>query len=590
MKNKLMTRLLAVLLCAVMLFLASCGGGASQSSESASESASESTKEGSSPENGTEAIVTDERRIYISADTSMPFPLSFYETVPDIPLIDMKTANEQFFAELLAGFGTFAVSETETTLTVTRENGTYCVLDFVEDTVYFDNYDLFFTKNYQSNFGDLLAFSYLDEEGKNIYIQRGISFYTPGSPILLDLASRDIPLDIYEGKKYIPFQTFNDLFLSPFSLDIATNTRDLFMAQGGAISPDVMDLYYSIEPGNRSEELAQFTYSELCLLLDISYGLQEEHNILNGFSDFFAVTEMAESMLDPDASGLGNAMRTLTMGYFADMHSAYKMASPYTGNPEPERPENSQIAPSVLHYVEMSQLYEAKRAEWMPEGVPGYQEVGNTAYVTFDSFTFDANRADGYNETSAAISDTFGLIIYAHSMITREGSPIENVVLDLSCNGGGAFDAAVYVVGWMLGYCDVHITNPITKATATASYVVDVNLDGAFDENDTISHLNLFCITSPVSFSCGNLVPALLKESGMVTLLGGTSGGGSCVVKHLCTADGAILQISSPSRLSTVSNGSYYNIDTGVEPHFRLTTFASYYNREALTNYINGLY
>ena len=583
MKTNFLNRLFAVLLCAVMLFLVSCGpDGASGESEGMSGSVT--------PENGDEAIVAEERMLYVNAEMSTPLLLSFYESTPDIPLIDMETANAEFFADFFSNFGEFTLEETDTTITITRENGTYCVLDFVADTVYFDDFDLFFTKSYQSNFGDHLAFSYVDGNGNNFYIQRELSMYTPGSPILLDLASREIPMDIYEGKKYLPFQTFNDLFLSPLSQDIATNSKDLFMLQNGEISEDLLDEYYSIEPGERSEALANFTYSELCLLLDLYYGLQEEHNIVGGFSNFFAVTELAESMLDPDASKFGGAMLSLTLGYFADLHSGMKKASPYTGNPQPVRPEDLKIDPSVLRYTEMAQLYEAKRAEWMPEGVPGYQEVGNTAYVTFDSFTFDANRADGYNETSAAIADTFGLIIYAHSMITREDSPIENVVLDLSCNGGGAFDAAVYVVGWMLGYCDVHITNPITKATATASDAVDVNLDGVFDENDTISHLNLYCITSPVSFSCGNLVPALLKESGMVTLLGGTSGGGSCVVKHICTADGAILQISSPWRLSTVSNGSYYNIDTGVEPHFRLTTFASYYNREALTEYINNLY
>ena len=586
MKNHLMTRLLAVLLCAVMLFLVACGPDGSQTSESASESAGEST----TPENGDEAIATEERMLYVNAEIAQPFPVSFYEDVPDILLIEMETANMEFFAGLLSHYGDFIVEETETTITITRSNGTYCVLDFVQDTVYFDDYDLFFTKNFQSNFGDHLGFSYLDEAGNSFYIQRELTLYTPGSPILLDLASREIPMDIYEGKKYLPFQTFNDLFLSPFSLDIANNSQDLFMAQGGAISQDLLDLYYSIEPGNRSQELANFTYSELCLLLDISYGLQEEHKILNGFSDFFAVTEMTETMLDPDASKFGGAMLTLTLGYFADLHSGMKMASPYTGDPQPVRPEDLNIAPSVLRYSEMAQLYEAKRAEWMPDGVPGYQEMGNTAYVTFDTFSFDTDRVAGYNETSTAITDTFGLIIYAHSMITREDSPIENVVVDLSCNGGGAYDAAVYVVSWMLGYCDVHVTNPITNATATTSYMADVNLDGVFDENDTISHLNLFCITSPVSFSCGNLVPALLKESGLVTLLGGTSGGGSCLVKHFCTADGALLQLSSPWRLSTVSNGSYYNIDTGVEPHFRLITFASYYNREALTEYINNLY
>ena len=39
--------------------------------------------------------------------------------------------------------------------------------------------------------------------------------------------------------------------------------------------------------------------------------------------------------------------------------------------------------------------------------------------------------------------DTISIIINAHRQITRENSPIKNVVVDLSCNGGGQAAAAV---------------------------------------------------------------------------------------------------------------------------------------------------
>jgi hypothetical protein len=120
--------------------------------------------------------------------------------------------------------------------------------------------------------------------------------------------------------------------------------------------------------------------------------------------------------------------------------------------------------------------------------------------------------------------------------------------------------------------------------------LADVNLDGVFDEKDSISHLNLYCLASPVSFSCGNMVPALLKESGLVTLLGDTSGGGTCAVKFASTADGAIFQFSSPYSISVVKNGAFYSVDRGVDPHYHLNSISSYYDREALTNYINNLY
>ena len=115
-------------------------------------------------------------------------------------------------------------------------------------------------------------------------------------------------------------------------------------------------------------------------------------------------------------------------------------------------------------------------------------------------------------------------------------------------------------------------------------------MDGVFDEEDCIADRNLCCLISPVSFSCGNLVPAALKSSQNVTLLGRTSGGGSCVVQPLSTAYGTSFQISGRLRLSFLKNGSFYDIDQGVDPDYYIDDLSHYYDRAALTDFINGLY
>jgi len=85
-------------------------------------------------------------------------------------------------------------------------------------------------------------------------------------------------------------------------------------------------------------------------------------------------------------------------------------------------------------------------------------------------------------------------------------------------------------------------------------------------------------------------VPCALKESGKVTLMGRTSGGGSCIVLFASSAWGSSFRISSPRRLSFIKNGSYYDIDRGAEPDFVITKPEKYYDRPALTDYINSLY
>lgn len=608
MKNNVTKKLLAALLCIVMIFsVVSCSSqntattdtstnAESTTAETTESSETESTEssaleneDSEFPVNGATKIIPQTKQLRQTAETSQDFLVAYYEDCPEILLIDTDTMCAEFFDALLSKEGTtYTYEETDTTLTIIRSNGASCVIDFVEDTIYFNNFDLFNTVRSDA-MSDLLSSQYVDKEGNSVYFSKTDSLDIAGLPILIDLAERNIPLDIYEGEKYIPLQTFNDIFLSLYSQNIVYNGKDLFLISGGVLDDSLKDEYYSIEVTERSEALADYTANEICLLLDLFYGLQDEHGVLVDFETFFEHIGLWDDLTSPDAGKASSALLSLATGYLADKHTSFVMASPYTGSSEPNA-ESLKVNSTYRNYIMYDQKIKAERAAMMPEGVPGYEEVGNTAYVTFDAFTFDpATRHNGYGENAAQPVDTIGLIIYAHSMITRENSPIENVVLDISCNGGGAIDSAVYVVAWMLGGCDLHLTNPITNSFSTSSYQVDVNLDGEFDANDTISDKNLYCLISPVSFSCGNLVPALLKESGMVTLLGGTSGGGACAVQHVSTADGNLLTISSPHRISVVSNGAYYTVDQGIDPHHHFSKFESYFNRESLTEYINDL-
>lgn len=129
----------------------------------------------------------------------------------------------------------------------------------------------------------------------------------------------------------------------------------------------------------------------------------------------------------------------------------------------------------------------------------------------------------------------------------------------------------------------------IAGALVSQNFKIDANLDRKFDEKDNLKDYNLFCLTTSKSFSCGNLVPSVFKNSNRVTILGQTSGGGACVVQNLTTADGCPFQISGLKRLAYMKNGSFYDIDQGVNPDFVIPKPELFYDRQYLTKFINGL-
>lgn len=123
-----------------------------------------------------------------------------------------------------------------------------------------------------------------------------------------------------------------------------------------------------------------------------------------------------------------------------------------------------------------------------------------------------------------------------------------------------------------------------------ASAAADINLDGEFDPDDQLSDdINRYGLISGSSFYCGNLVPAAFKGVAGITLLSQTSGGGTCTVLPCTTGGGAVFAISGTRQISMVKNGSFYNVDLGVEQDFVLSRMESFYDREALVEYIHSL-
>jgi C-terminal processing protease CtpA/Prc len=109
--------------------------------------------------------------------------------------------------------------------------------------------------------------------------------------------------------------------------------------------------------------------------------------------------------------------------------------------------------------------------------------------------------------------------------------------------------------------------NVLTKQRVVFDMLVDSNFDLVFDDNDMkprYPQLNIAIMTSHYAYSCGNLLPSQMKDFGYL-IIGEKTGGGSCSIQKMCTAEGFCYQISSARARLVNKNGE--NIDGGVEPH-----------------------
>jgi hypothetical protein len=574
MKRKYLTMLLSMSL--AVDFLSSCGQPAADSISSSSKPAAPTLTSKTLPLYLMSATSQSELTLaYADGDDSIPF----------ISLEDGLSILKKVYAALDDDKYNLTLADQDGLITLKRENGAYAQLDFAKKTCCFSDFDSFITLSFTADPCDILSRPCFDSEGKPVYVKRTLSsdFYQKGYPVKLDLGAYDIPMYYVGGHGYLPLATFSDLFTSPENYTELYNKQCVIVTDGGP-SGDFSPLFYAAPTGQRTASLAQFSYNELKLAYDAFYGLKEIHGITDAES-FIANAGLKDDLLSLDPVVSSKALAKFYFGFMGDSHSGYRSNSYLVGK-DTSIVKSDILNPSVSDSLKTGLLFSAYRSAFSIN--QGYQEIGDTAYVTFDHFYFA--KSDYYKTpATASETDTVGILSYANSKIKRTDSPIKNVVLDLSCNQGGDADAAIYVLSWMLGDGFIHLKDTSSKAQATTYYRCDANMDHEFNSDDTVYGMNLYCLVSPISFSCGNLVPAMFKESGKVGLIGQTTGGGTGSPLPMSLPDGTSYAESGFRQVSTLKNGSYYDIDRGVEADYFLSKISDFYDRSALTSYIDSL-
>ncbi len=527
-----------------------------------------------------------------SVDKEESIKVYFADKNHEIPYINAGTVSdllERIYHEINLDKGFDVTYKTDGNKTVfTRENGQTMVLDCEKDVLSFKDYDAFLMPSSSPTVMDVLEHYGLIN---CLRFADGSSYSRHGAAVNLNLGAYGIDLIEKNGVNYMPLQTFGDICTSLSSYAVFLyNGKGIYVEEfGSSYERDLINKYHADVGTNptRSKEIIDFTYNELCMTLDHFYGLKEQHGITS-FDEYFSETGLKKSLTSTDALESSKALFEMVWLYFDDIHSSYYINSWRIGK---DTKVSGRRGMSSDNLYKNGELLKKVREAYFPNGVKGYQEIGDTAYITFDRFETMPAGTDYYkNPPTADTTDSVGICLYAFSQITRPGSPVKNVVLDLTLNGGGDSTTASFVMSMFLGKADVCLEDTLTGAFMNESFCCDANLDGVFDDKDSLTDYRLFCLTSPYSFSCANLVPSILKNSQKVKTIGMATGGGACVVMPVALADGTIIRISGNRRLGYIKNGSVYDIDRGVEPDYPITTFDRLFDRAELTKYIRGLY
>lgn len=519
-----------------------------------------------------------------------------YRKIGDIPYITVSDAASLSLAD---DTKSVAVAISEDIYTYKVKNGILTLntitVDSSNDTITFSDYDKFLSL--VSGASEVNGISSLAEEMNSYvsYDKNNPTEYTPGESVVFNLKDYSLDVIAYDSEVYIPFAIASELFFEPMGLTFAYNGKDFYYVNADGFSKtnsDSLSIYakefYSgpLHQKGKSSDFAEFNYNVLCFNIDHFYGFRDKGCC--PIDTYLSQNErfLRSSLKSTNNAVYQNAINTLFYGVLGDGHTGVYDYSSIFGNGVNEVASSS-FSDRYVAISRSGQELETLREAKLGKNPAGLSYYNKTAIIRFDSFestykNFTSNTIRNYVE-----SDSFAMFYFAFKQIKSKGN-IENVVIDLSLNGGGAVDALLGILGYLTNTVTINLYNSLSKGKTSLHYAVDTNLDGTVNSSDLMSSYRFFVLTSTYSFSCANLFPSVCKEGKLAKIIGEKSGGGACVVYPSVTADGMSFQMSGLSRLSVKeNNGTFSDIDDGVTPDYAFSR-KSFYDERTLATFVEN--
>lgn len=544
--------------------------------------------------------------------------LRFYNETPHVPYIGVSKFYTEFYKHDLT------LEKVNNVFKYIGKDGEYLKFDTQENEISIFNVSAFgHHPDFVSSTSKIFV---MDETTTDSLISEKIIALNNYNIKIYDNSNENLSQsDDFEYEVYVPLTLLSTFSSGSSGYSVAYNGLSIYVLDSrgqltteNATASYFGDDYLSVltDGKPRYEDLAQYTYNQICLEFDNFRGLTNQLVFgdncllgigLNGLLELYH-PKVKEYLLSLDKSeyimGIMVLFAGLSDGGHTGLDESITALQMEYGKQVVSTPEFNTLymtyARRTMKKIEVLTNYEAAKSkvfsDYDPTTNPNvyhFDPETKTAYICFDSFTLDFRGWDTYynngmKEEDIPENDTFSFVRDCFYQALEDNA--ENVVLDLTTNGGGNV-GIVYGITSLLnkGVAKLTTYNVIDKNAHTDECTIDINLDGVYDEKDAEEcekfTFNVGVLTSSYSFSSANLLPTLLKENGC-KIIGEKSGGGSCSVFSSETADG-ICFVRSSNNCMVNSQGK--NVDSGVELDFEITDVSQFYDFVTIASYFSSL-
>ena len=403
--------------------------------------------------------------------------------------------------------------------------------------------------------------------------------------VTLSLKEYGIDLYAYENSVLISFNIANCLFFNSGEKTFTYNGRALFESNEKSSTSPSYSIYnsYTNDEKNvtRNENTALYNRNEMMFLLNTFFGRSDESTI-HDFRDYAKYLGIYDALASTTPSEAFLALRKLIMT-IDDLHSGSGQPSPAVGTLYGDDEKDQELTKAVnstavnfgyrmTNFIKMNfDLSELRNKTIEKKDINNYSYYDDNMIIRFDGFTRASNSSvflgDGKLGDVSYSTNSFNLFYDAFKDLKANHPEVKNIILDESINGGGDCTTLIELAGFFMKEVNFSSQNTVTGKVTNHTYKVDTNLDGTYDDNDFQANgYNVYVLISPVSFSCGNLLPMVMKNNKAASIIGTTSGGGCCIVLPMVTSQGDFFQISGNQKLGTYVDGVFNSNDNGIHP------------------------
>ena len=383
------------------------------------------------------------------------------------------------------------------------------------------------------------------------------------------------------SKYYYPISFLNMIVCEASGLELFYDSENLFLysdsselkmtyqINGEAHSPvSVYTRYVTNKYLNKKPAYLIRNNRELFIyMMDKYYGLRKNRNI-SSFRSYYREVGLYDKFSSEDGNTRLQAIAD-AVNLLNDDHTGFVDAS--LEESWNESYQNRRGAISVARNAELKDLKEKRKAV----------------------FGEDKVRISNDNKTAMVIFDGFGISLlneFKNTLESLSNTDVENVIIDISTNGGG------YLVILYKLLCLISKTNIVkaydwddsSNAITEFSLRYDSNDDEQYDESDCYGDdFNFYILSSKCSFSCGNAFPCYSKIFKSAKIIGENSGGGECSVAAHHLNELEYIQHSSNSHIGYYheSLDRFSGFEAGAVVDYSLE-YDEFYNIELLNTKI----